>query len=218
MADPYATEAPDLSNRPQGAPPWGAGVEERGGVPLGAPDDVERDAAFLVVHCRGVGTLAPLARVDPATAALLWLEHTPAARSAERGNEMLASLGRVEALVLAIKQGCVGGPSDRPGCTAIGAELIGAVLAGIEAGGVIWEPDPDFAYEVPARVPGLDGPAARALMPRLLYADHDRVYEHARLVAGKKRERHDLAAALPGLDPAIAAAAGWPPRPTDWRE
>ena len=44
---------------------------------------------------------------------------------------------------------------------------------------------------MPAAVPGMDDAAARILAPRLLYADHDRVYEHAGLVVDKKRERND---------------------------
>ncbi len=88
------------------------------------------------------------------------------------------------------------------------------------AGRVSWERDPDFAYDLPTDVPGVEGEAARALLPRLLYGDHDRVYEHATLVAAKKRERFDLAKALPGLDPRIAGASNWPPVPTatDWRD
>ena len=86
--------------------------------------------------------------------------------------------------------------------------------------GVTWENDPDFGYDVPAEVPGVDGEAARALLPRLLYGDHDRVYEHASLAAAKKRERAEIAASVPGLDPGVASASNWPPAPTagDWRD
>jgi len=219
VADPYATQAPDLSGRPTGPPAWEAALTERGGVVLGSePAEIELGARLLVVHCRGVGTLAPVAKLSAAQATLLWLEHNPPSRSAERGNALLAALGEVEAPILAIKQGCVGGPPDRPGCLAIGAGLIETVLDGVVASAVVWEQDPDFGYEVPSRVPGVEGPPARALLPRLLYGDHDRVYEHADLVARKKRERHEIAQALPGLDLAVAAAAGWPPRAADWRE
>ena len=218
MADPYATQAPDLSGRPTGPPAWEAALAGRAGAVLGSdPAGIDRGARLLVVHCRGVGTLAPVARLSAALATLLWLEHTPSSRSAANGNALLAGLREVKAPILAIKQGCVGGPADRPGCLAIEAELIEAVLDGVVAASVVWEPDPDFGYEVPGEVPGVEGAPARALLPRLLYGDHDRVYEHADLVARKKRERHEIAQGLPGLDLAVTAAAGWPPRATNWR-
>ncbi len=81
---------------------------------------------------------------------------------------------------------------------------------------VTWEADPDFGYEVPAVVPGLEGASARALLPRLLYGDHDRVYEHADLVATKKRALRDRRVG-PGLDQAVKAAADWPPVATSGR-
>ena len=114
--------------------------------------------------------------------------------------------------LLAIKQGLVGGPPDRPGCAEVAPELIVAALDGLD--GIAWERDPDFGYEVPAAVPGVPEPDSRILEPRLLYADNDRVYEHAGLVADKQRERHAIAVAVPGLDPRVAAASGWPPVPT----
>ncbi len=98
--------------------------------------------------------------------------------------------------------------------------MVRAVLDAALAGEVRWETDPDFGYEVPAYVPGVAGEGAHALMPRLLYANHDRVYEHAGLVAAKKRERAAIAADLSGLDAAIASVSGWPPlaSPGSWRE
>ena len=77
-----------------------------------------------------------------------------------------------------------------------------------------------FTKPKPPEVPGLEPAQGRALLPRLLYADHDRVYEHAGLVAVKKEERWLIARSLPGLAEEVVAAAGWPPRPTanGWRE
>lgn len=219
MADPYATRTPDLSRRPTGPPPWESSVTDRGGALLGQDGDVPA-AAFLVVHCRGMGTLAPLVRLDPPLAALLWIEHVASAPDAATANRLLAGLGGAGVPLYGIKQGCVGGPSDRPGCFGVEPSLIEAVLAASTDGTVAWERDPDFGYEVPGRVPGLGSDQARALLPRLLYADFDRVYEHASLVAAKKRERSELAAAIDGLDSAVTDAAGWPPVPSgsDWRE
>ncbi|HET6831783.1 MAG TPA: hypothetical protein VFH44_10585 [Solirubrobacterales bacterium] len=220
MADPYATRRPDLSGRPAGPPPWAGAVAECGGAPIGPGGELEAEATFAVVPCRGIGTLAPAATVEPPLATLLWLEHVAPTdlRDGAVANGLLAALEAFERPVLALKQGAVGGPADRRGCIEVGAGLIAAVVAALDE--VTWERDPDFGYLVPASVPGLDDPGARVLMPRLLYADNDRVYEHAGLVADKQRERHALATAIPGLDSRIAAAAGWPPAPTgeSWRD
>ena len=221
MADPYATETPDLSERPSGPPPWSDAVADRGGAIVGAVPSLPVEASFAVIACSGIGTLAPLARLAPPQAALLWLEHTPQARSAEAGNEMLAAARDAEVPLLALKQGSVGGPSDREGCFQVDEPLIVALLDAVLGAGVPrWEVDPDFGYEVPSEVPGLEPAQGRALLPRLLYADHDRVYEHAGLVAVKKEERWLIARSLPGLAEEVVAAAGWPPRPTanGWRE
>lgn len=219
MADPYATSTPDLSGRPDGPPLWQLDVERLGGGLIG-PDGVlgEDSLEFAVVSCRGIGTLAPFAALDPAMAVLLWIEHVAAPREATAANALLRTLEDFPGRILAIKQGSVGGPDDRPGCSSITAELIAGLLAARSE--ISWEQDPDFAYEVPSSAPGISEPEARALLPRLLYADNDRVYEHAGLVAEKKRERHQIAVAVSGLDPTVIAVAGWPPEATsgDWRD
>ena len=222
MADPYATRNPDLTGRPDGPTPWEREVVSRGGLlvgPGGAADLEEGgEAAFLVVPCCGIGTLAPLADLDAPMAVLLWLEHVAAPRDAGAAAALLGLLRDFDGPVYAIKQGAVGGPDDRPGCSPVEPALIATLLEAREAIG--WEDDPDFNYRVPASVPGLGDPAARMLLPRLLYADNDRVYEHAGLVADKKRERHDIASAVSGLDRAVIAASGWPAPATsgDWRD
>ena len=218
MADPYATSAPDLSARPTGPPCWESEEAQRGGALVG-PSGEPPDGSPLVVPCRGIGTLAPIARVDAELATLLWIEHVAEGPDATTANRLLEGLRSLGAPVLAIKQGLVGGPPERPGCAEVGADLVGSVLDAEAASAVIWETDPDFGYEVPAVVEGLDAGSGRALLPRLLYADHDRVYEHASLVAAKKRERHAMASAIPGLAPEVIAASGWPPAAMerDWR-
>ncbi|MBA2524022.1 MAG: hypothetical protein H0V25_11945 [Solirubrobacterales bacterium] len=220
MADPYATRTPDLSGRPAGPPPWQGLVADRGGYLVGQAGEIGEEPRFAVIVCRGIGTLAPFSRLDPALGALLWVEHTPAARSAAAANELFARLRSLEVPCFGIKHGCVGGPADRAGCMTIEPALIETVLDAALQEKVVWETDPDFGYELPAVVPAVEGDGARALLPRLLYADHDRAYEHAELVAAKKRERAALAQALSGLEVAISAASGWPPAPRsgDWRE
>ncbi len=218
MADPYATRRPDLSGRPAGPPAWAGDVERLGGAPVGAAGELDGDCEFAVVPCRGIGTLAPVAMVEPPLGVLLWLEHVADPREGDAANDLLARLEALDRPILAVKQGSVGGPPDRPGCVEVGADLVATVLGALDAVG--WERDPDFGYLVGAAVPGLADPEARVLMPRLLYADDDRVYEHAGLVADKQRERHAIATAVSGLDPRIVAASRWPPSATgeDWRD
>lgn len=190
----------------------GSAIDDRGGFEAGA--------RFLVVRCRDLGILAPLARVDAPTAALLWLQHTPSGRDAALANDLLIRLDEANQTLLAIKQGWVAGPPERPGATEVDADLIGGVLDQALGDVDVWEEDPDFGYSVPARALERDARHARALLPRLLYADHDRAYEHAGLVVAAKRERAEIARALPGLDERVSAAAGWPPAPTgrEWRD
>jgi hypothetical protein len=185
---------------------------------IGPDGAVPAGAAFLVVDCRGIGTLAPFSRVDPALAALLWAEHRDGEPGPGTVESLLAALRGFPRETYAVKQGSVAGPPDRHGRWEIRAEVVLTVLDAAIAGTVEWEADPDFGYDVPARVPGLDEPDARALLPRLRYADHDRVYEHASLVAAKKRERAALLERIGAVDAAVSAATGWPPAPTDWRE
>jgi hypothetical protein len=182
-----------------------------GGEILSADEmDEVGEARFYVVHCRGIGTLAPFAKVDPALAVLLWLEHT-GSTDGSHANHLLARLRAADRPIFAIKQGLIAGPPDRPGCIEVQSDVIETALDAATAGSVAWELDPDFGYEVPATVPGLEEGDSRALLPRLIYADHDRVYEHAGLVAAKKRERHLQGAAIEGLDRSILDASGWPP-------
>lgn len=184
-------------------------IDERGGF--------DESARLIVVHCHGLGILPPVASVGAAMAALLWLEQAPGAR-ADAAEGLFRRLDAGSQPILALKHGLVAGPRERPGCAAVDMELVTAVLQAGDA--VTWEADPDFDYEVPADVPGLREPASRALLPRLLYADHDRAYEHAQLVVAAKRRRYEAATAAPGLDPRILAASGWPPRASGdgWRE
>jgi hypothetical protein len=218
VPDPYATRAPDLSGRPSGPAPWLEPVRERGGAVIGADGAAPADASFLVVDCRGIGTLAPFSRVDPALATLLWAEHREGEPEAAAANAVYAAVRDFGGEAYAIKNGSIAGPPDRPGWYEIRAEVIVAVLDAARGGEVDWETDPDFGYDVPARVLGLSEEDGRALLPRLRYADNDRVYEHAGLVAAKKRERAALLERIGAVDAAIVAATGWPPAPADWKE
>ena len=123
--------------------------------------------------------------------------------------------------MLAIKQGCVGGPARSGGL------LRGRRRADRAAprrrrrrDDVVWEVDPDFGYEVPRGCTGLEAdpgpgaaaaPALRRSRPRLRARGTGRRARSASATRSPARCR--------GWTEAIAAAAGWPPAPTaNWRE
>ena len=78
----------------------------------------------------------------------------------------------------------------------------------------------DFAYEVAAAIPGFSGAEADAFCPRLLFARHDRVYEHAELVEVTKRRRHQRLIECGIADEGLLGAVGWPIEPTGqaWKD
>jgi hypothetical protein len=223
VPDPYAERAARGRDRPSGEAPWIEAVLERGGAVV---EDLAgasgADAPFLAIPFAGSRVLAPIARLDPTTATLVLV-----LESAERPDAVTlatasAALADFEGPLYAIKHGVVAGPAGSAGCVEVDDELISAVLDAEHEGRVRWELDPDFGYEVPATVPGLTGDRADALCPRLLYAAHDRVYEHAETAARVKRERHEQLVARFGGDPPaeLAAATGWPIEPTggSWKD
>ncbi len=225
MADPYAERPRARAGAvPGGEPPWAAAVAERGGRLLSAAADLGAEpaagASFVAIRCRGTGLLPPILRPSPAGAAMLLAVHAEdAPLSGAQLNEAHRRLAAAE-LLFGIKHGWVAGPEGEPGAIRVDAALIAAVVDADRRGEVRWERDPDFGYEVAAAVPGIEGEAALALCPRLLYAAHDRVYEHAELVVEVKQQRGRIVGADPAVAPEIGAAAGWPIEPTGqrWRE
>jgi phosphoenolpyruvate carboxykinase (ATP) len=87
-----------------------------------------------------------------------------------------------------LKAGRVGGPEGEAGSRPITEDLVGRILDAVVAGEVEWEVDPDFGYEVAAKVPGVEPPEDGLLLPRFLYTRADRVYEHAAIVARVRDE------------------------------
>lgn len=224
MADPYASrERLTVGEGPADAGPARELIGELGGLcalELGdlaaAPGGLSTDG-FVAVVVRDEGPLPPIAELDPALAVLLLLRTPQGCRAA---NDALAALEALGEPPLLLKQGLVAGPAGREGAYTVTGELIGRLVRAARAGEIGWERDPDFGYRVAARVPGFEGRDADALCPRLLYAAADRVYEHASTVAALKRERRRRADVVPGLDPRIVAASGWPVKPTgrQWRD
>ncbi len=163
------------------------------------------------------GLLPPIARLGAPLAAVLLIGPGDGASAAEAA---AARLETVAAPLLLLKEGIVAGPAGRPGAFPVEPSLSELLLGAALDERIVWESDPDFGYEVAADVPGVDRPAADALCPRLLYAAADRVYEHADLVVGYKRLRHERLAAIGCIDSELLAATGWPIQSTgqSWKD
>jgi hypothetical protein len=219
VADPYA-ERSDLPNeeRVLGDSAVSPLIQEAGGRVLSSLADAVADpagAAFDAVVLRDDGLVPPLARIGPELAAALL---ATAARPVNPKDPPLedAAVDAARALLAAdrtiflFKVGLIGGPAGSPGALAADPAWITGVLQAALAGELIWERDPDFGYEIAAVVPGLEGEAADAFCPRLLYGAADRVYEHAELVAVTKRRRRSALQEVGVSDEGLLAAVGWP--------
>jgi phosphoenolpyruvate carboxykinase (ATP) len=75
-------------------------------------------------------------------------------------------------------------------------------LTAIAEGGVEWVKDPDFGYEVPKSLPGLD---PELIHPQLAFKRLGRLDEYETRVATRKAERREFLASFPGLDAHVAA-------------
>ncbi len=225
MADPYAARPEDRApagERPAASASLRALVEQAGGVGvagLEAAADLsdEAESVFTAVLVADDGLLPPLARVDPQLAVAILARAGDNARAARTAAEAFAA---ASGPLLLLKEGVVAGPAGVSGCFEIEPDLIRSLLAAAVDGRIQWERDPDFGYELAAAAHGIEGTAADALCPRLLYAAADRVYEHADLVVTYKLRRHERLAAIEGVDPALLSASGWPIEPTGqaWKD
>ncbi|MBX6377472.1 MAG: phosphoenolpyruvate carboxykinase (ATP) [Clostridia bacterium] len=122
---------------------------------------------------------------------------------AEEGNRLLAILRRhpdIECYLL--NTGYVGARSStgEGGVKIRVADSVG-ILTRIARGSIRWTKDPDWGYQVPAAMDGVD---IDAYDPRRYLAGD----EYRRRVDALRRERQEWLARFPGLDPDIAAAIG----------
>ena len=216
MADPYAQPAPAsasaLGEVPDGPVPWLDAIAARGGVVVSSLGDVaDADlaaAVFVAVESRDTGLLPALARLTPAAAVALLIVGGEGQAGLDAGADSLSKLSAFDGSIYAVKHGWVAGPRGKPGAVEVTEKVVARALDTAQRDEIDWEIDPDFGYEVAAGVPGLDGDQALALMPRLLYTRHGRVYEHAQLVAQTKHERRSALEAVESLDPRILSALG----------
>src|SRR5215813_1765573 len=118
---------------------------------------------------------------------------------AEEGNRVLAILREnpdMEAYIL--NTGSIGASDGSPG-EKITIRISTEIMKQIAREGIRWEKDPDWGYEVPKDVPGID---LAKYDPRRHYSAE----EYAGLVDRLRGERREWLAKFPGLDPAIPKA------------
>ena len=188
---------------------WNELVSASGGLPLARlsdhlPTDLPGDG-FLGVLVEDEEILPAVAELTPRQAvAFLAL----AAQVMPDPGQMAALLARLEKgdrPAYLLKSGRVGG-KDPDASVEITESHARSILDAIPRDAVEWEDDPDFGYKVAAELPGIEGRDRFLLIPRLLYARTDRVYEYAARVPELKRERVERLSALDGLDPSIIEA------------
>jgi len=118
---------------------------------------------------------------------------------AEEGNRLLAILREnpdMQAYIL--NTGSIGARDGSNG-EKITIKVSTEIMKQIAKEGIAWEADPDWGYEVPARVPGVD---LERYMPRAFYD----AAQYAERVARLREERRAWLAQFPGLDPVIPEA------------
>lgn len=120
---------------------------------------------------------------------------------ANRFHELLES-STLEVFLL--NTGRVGGLEDDERSRKVTPAISGAIVAALAGGGIDWEEDPDFGYEVAVSVPGVDD--AAVLRPRLLYESQGRGAEYRSLVTALNKDRALHLASYADLRPEIASA------------
>jgi phosphoenolpyruvate carboxykinase (ATP) len=127
------------------------------------------------------------------------------ANDALQGNRFLELLDTMPDLeVYLLNTGRVGGGDDDERSKKVHIVHTSALVQGLVARTITWEPDPDFGYLVAADLPGFDDP--ELLQPRRLYERQGRAAEYQEIVARLTSERKQYLSAFPGLAFSIVEA------------
>jgi len=201
-----------------------AGADIPGFLP---PANVER-ADFMLILNRNSNIIPAVARLTRDQAAAYFMlgetQGTSAGGKAEAGkflrvpgtnpffvyrhewmaNRLRDILDTCDLEVFVLNTGSVGGPVGEEGAHKITPAVSGAIVSAIAHGGIEWEVDPDFGYEVATSVPGVGDPGL--LRPRALYASQGRSAEHDAIVTTLHADRHAHLASYPDLRPEIVDA------------
>src|SRR5207245_5591474 len=117
----------------------------------------------------------------------------------QEGNRLLAILREnpdMQAYIL--NTGSVGAGEGQPGLK-ISIQVSTEIMKQIAREAIVWVKEPDWGYEVPARVPGLE---LEKYTPRVLYPPE----KYRELIEKLRTERRAWLAKFRGLDPAIPKA------------
>jgi phosphoenolpyruvate carboxykinase (ATP) len=127
-------------------------------------------------------------------------------KHAQQGNRFWELLESSPMEVYLMNTGRVGGLDEDERSKKVRIKHSSAIVKGIAEGTIEWEEDPDFGYQVAARVVGIDGEDNDILQPRKLYERQGRMDEYSRSVQRLKDERREYIAKWDGLNPEIAQA------------
>ncbi|MBF6599082.1 MAG: phosphoenolpyruvate carboxykinase [Dehalococcoidia bacterium] len=95
-----------------------------------------------------------------------------------------------------------------PGSKKVKVAHSSACVQAIAEGGVEWDDDPDFGYQLPAHIPGIAHDDEDLLHPRARYVALGRLDDYRAQVAKLKAERIAFLHTFPLLDPFIAEGLG----------
>ncbi|HEX8091105.1 MAG TPA: phosphoenolpyruvate carboxykinase (ATP), partial [Blastocatellia bacterium] len=129
-------------------------------------------------------------------------------KHAQQGNRFWELLESSPMEVYLLNTGRVGGGDADERSKKVRIQHSSAIVKGIAEGTIEWEADPDFGYEVAARVPGMEGEDDEILQPRRLYERQGRLGEYNQIVERLKNERREYMKKWEGLNPEISEALG----------
>ncbi len=123
-----------------------------------------------------------------------------------QGNRFLELMGEHQLDVYIMNTGRVGGPENDDRSQKVRIPHSSAIVKAVAEGTIEWQEDPDFGYQVAARVPGLESGDDGVLRPRELYESQGRGDEYANIVERLKSERTEFLSKFPALSEEIVAA------------
>ena len=125
---------------------------------------------------------------------------------AQQGNRLVELLATCPMEVYLLNTGRVGGADNIKGSKKVKIPHSSAIVKGIAEGTIEWTRDPDFGYEVAAKIPGIDDADIDVLQPRKLYDAQSRQLEYEAMVKRVKADRVEYMKKWVGLKPEIAKA------------
>jgi phosphoenolpyruvate carboxykinase (ATP) len=127
-------------------------------------------------------------------------------KHAHQGNRFWELLESSPMDVYLMNTGRVGGGDGDERSKKVRIQHSSAIVKGIAEGTIEWVTDPDFGYQIAARVPEMEGEDNEILQPRKLYERQGRLEEYNQIVERLKHERREYMQKWEGLNPEIFEA------------